>query len=430
MFKNRFLPKLKKYLDLQIITQEQYEKICECEKKASSRALILDKILKFLIIYFFSSLLIVFFVSNWQGLTRTTKVLFLLGTLGGGFGGILYFLKSNLFYARLFGVFVNFAFGLNLLLIGQMYHLGDDLPLALCTIAYASLLLAFSLRGRMLFLQSITMLYIAFFWALSNQSNLIYTFLLAIFYGFYYVYKYQSNSLKILNCFNVFIFVAYFDQSYLIYTFLLVIFYGFYYVYKYQSNSLKILNCFNVFIFVACTVKDFMFIALFYVFALGMLLAKKPAFLSSPIIQKISYITLSLLIFSLSNYRHYSLEFLKQYTILAYLLLFLPSLFLWFIKQKADALLFGSIVLGIILDSFTLIPANLMGFYYWVVFFGLCMILILQHNTMEGIILLILFSLLQYISIVSDYFSLGLFFGICCIVLFIILRKKNGIIQK
>lgn len=388
MFKNRFLLKLKKYLDLQIITQEQYEKICEYEEKAFSKESILERILKFLIIYFLSFLLIVFFVSNWQGLERITKTLFLLGALGGGFWGILHFLKSNLFYARLFGVFTNFAFGLNLLLIGQMYHLGDNLPLALCTIAFASLLLAFSLGGRMLFLQSIIMLYIAFFWAFVNQSNLIYTFLLVIIYGFYYVYKHQNSPLKIFNYLNVLIFTA-------------------------------------------CTIQDPLLSALLCIFTLGILLAKKPAFLSSPLIQKISYISLSLLICLLCDSQYYSLNFLREYKIWVYLLLFLPSLFLWFIKQKADALLFASIVLGIILDLFASVPANLMTFYYWGVFFGLCMILIILHNTMAGgIILLILFSLSQYISIVSDYFSLGLFFGICCIVLFILLRKKNAIIKK
>ena len=235
----------------------------------------------------------------------------------------------------------------------------------------------------MLFLQSIALFYIAFFYAFFTQSNLIYGFFPVILFGFYYAL---------------------------------------------QGKPLKTLNFFNFLIFTFCAIKDFTLAVIVCVFALGVFIAQSP--LSSPLIKKLSYTTLSLLLFVLGYSQSQFLQSLQGYKIGIYLLLLLPSLLLWFIKQKSDSLFFGSIVLGIIAGLFAPIPASLMTFYYWGVFFALCVLLILQNGTIWGIALLMIFSILQYILIENDYLPLGLFFGICCIVLFILLRRKNATAQK
>lgn len=384
MFKNRFLTKLKKYLDLQIITQEQYESICQYEANSFSK----ESVLKFLIFYFLGFCLIVFFASNWQIFTRIEKTLFLLGILTCGFWGILRFLHSNIFYARLFGVLTNFAFGLNLLLIGQMYHLGDNLPLALSIIACASLLLAFSLGGRMLYMQSIVMLYIAFFYAFITLSDLAYGFLFFLPFGFYCAYRFENPSITILNYINIFIFA-----------FCMI-----------KNTSLAMFAC---------------------IFTSGLFLAQKPNFLHSAMTKRLVYLFLSFLLL-LFGTTQYQLEmFFQPFKIWVYLLLFIPAIFLWIIKQKFESLLFSLVVLGLILTVFTPFSyKSFTTFYCWGVFFGLCVSLILQNYNIWGMILLIVFSISQYLSIQDDYLSTGIFFGICCVCLFFISRNKNAITQK
>lgn len=108
-------------------------------------------------------------------------------------------------YSESIAVLANFVLLGNIALLSQIYHLGDNSAMALLSVAFVSLFMAFVLKSGVIFWQAYIFSAIAFF---DNVSGEVFTHLFGVFIALGFI-LHAINSSKFLACFNFFALLLY-----------------------------------------------------------------------------------------------------------------------------------------------------------------------------------------------------------------------------
>lgn len=312
------------------------------------------------------------------------KSLVLFFALIVNFAGVIFFLKSNFRYSCICAFFSNIIFAILLLWLNKTYGSGIELTLLLSIIALCSLLFALSLGGTLLIIQSMSFFYFVLFYALLNSADTYLCFVILLALGFYLAFKFNKSWIKIFNFLNLFYFFS-----------LLLIF------------------------------KEFLWLIPLWIVFVSITLTHTSQLLSTPTTDKLSLLSLILLISFLQNSDIFVSNVLQGSWIWIFILVTL-SFWLWIQSKWFISIFIFLLVCTPIIEDF-LFQNEFFYLYYWFLFFLVWFQLILRWAVF-GFCLLCLFVLFEYLLGIESYSNLGLFFILCCIVFFtlIIMRSENA----
>lgn len=340
------------------------------------------------VIMFFAIVLSIFLLTASSlntNLPPIFKTLLLLGGLGLSFVGVLYFLNIFPPFSHFCAFLSNLVLAVILLWVRQSYDSTSNLALLFNLIAYCSMCLALCFGGWMLVFESLVFFYVALIYALFDFSMTFWGFCAVLVVGFYFALKSQSQWVKAVNFLNLFFFIS------------LVFFF-----------------------------KQTSWLILLWVTLSAIFLTHKIFFLSSSAVDKLTLISLALLVlllegsdFLISNILQENWVWIFAFTTLA--------LLLWLEEMQFVAVFILLLIGGIFIEPY-LVWQEEAHLYYWLLFFMIWLEFTMKWLVL-GFFMLCFFVLFQYLSIDESYSNLGIFLTLSCVALLttIIMRSKNAI---
>ncbi|MDF2671217.1 MAG: hypothetical protein K0R67_3523 [Paenibacillus sp.] len=190
-----------KWVDKQIITQAQYNKLLglyEEKKHAVGVLPVLGSVLVGLGI-------LSFIAANWQDITPWLRMLIVIGAMAGFYAGGERLLNKG--QDRLGIAIVGLgliSFGAGIILVGQMFHLTSYTASSFIVWGTAGILLTYIYRSHYLFFISLIIFHAAQLYSTSSFESFSYTALVIMTAGLgYYVFKQQSSLLTWFLCLSV-----------------------------------------------------------------------------------------------------------------------------------------------------------------------------------------------------------------------------------
>lgn len=205
-FKQNFLKKeLSKLYEKGLLSKEQKEKIFTHYHFTQSSNSLLFAILAAIL---FSLSLITLMGFNWEKIPAILRTVLLLSLLLASQITLFCCKDKSKVLAEILGVVSNFILLANLALLSQIYHLGDDTPLMLLSVAFVSLLSAFVLRSYFVFMQAYFLAVLAFG---VNLDSDIFTYPFGIFIALGFILQ-TINAYKLLAFANFTFLCLYFSS--------------------------------------------------------------------------------------------------------------------------------------------------------------------------------------------------------------------------
>ena len=188
----------------EFISKDNFEKIVKYyDLKQNNHSIYLAVIVGFL---FLGLSLLCLVAYNWEDLSRVFQTIFLLCLLLGA--QILSFVFKNENLKIAFAFFSSFALLANMALLSQIYHLGDNSPLALLLTAFCALLLASHFNSFWLFIQSYCFACLSFTLAIDSQDSFVANFfVIFLILGFLIQFLMASKILALINFIFLFVYV-------------------------------------------------------------------------------------------------------------------------------------------------------------------------------------------------------------------------------
>lgn len=163
------------------------------QKSSSSLLFILAFVL-------FSLSIITLIGYNWEQIPAFIRTTLLLSTLLGVQIALYLAQGKRRIYSESIAVLANSVLLGNIALLSQIYHLGDDSAMALLSVAFVSLFMAFAIRSGIVFWQAYILAMLAFY---INITSGIFTHSFGVFIAFGFILQ-AINGSKFLAFFNFF----------------------------------------------------------------------------------------------------------------------------------------------------------------------------------------------------------------------------------
>lgn len=367
------------------------------QKSSSSLLFILAFVL-------FSLSIITLIGYNWEQIPAFIRTALLLSTLLGVQIALYLAQGKRRIYSESIAVLANSVLLGNIALLSQIYHLGDDSAMALLSVAFVSLFMAFAIRSGIVFWQAYILAMLAFY---INITDGIFTHSFGVFIALGFILQ-AINGSKFLAFFNFF-------------ALLLHIYYAPFGLTWFSGDIRNIIE-FSVvgfylsLLFLVLNAKSYKIYALF-VCALVLLLRTSSLYYDL-------YLTESLIYnFSL----HFSLPHLLWW--LAFLV---PALLAFVFKRYFWAVLgvlFWCEQFGVFNYLFSLAHFSEIYWLFIAVFYSVMALvfsayLIKMGHKILGILLLIALIAVRYFDLIGDYIGASIVFAIFGLVLLFMARKR------
>ena len=370
------------------------------QKSSSSLLFILAFVL-------FSLSIITLIGYNWEQIPAFIRTALLLGTLLCTQIALYLAQGKRRIYSESIAVLANSVLLGNIALLSQIYHLGDNSAMALLSVAFVSLLMAFVLRSGIVFWQAYIFSLLAFF---LNITNGIFTHSFGVFIALGFILQ-TINGSKFLAFFNFF-------------ALLLHIYYAPFGLTWFSGDIRNIIE-FSVvafylsLLFLVINAKSYKIYALF-ICALVLLLR------TSSLYYDLYFNSLmEVLIYNFSL--HFSLPHL-----LWWLVFLVPVLLAFIFKRYFWAVLgvlfwceqFGAFNYLFSLAHFREIYWLFIAVFYSVMVLVFSAYLIKMGHKILGILLLIALIAVRYFDLIGDYIGASIVFAIFGLVLLFMARKR------
>ena len=361
--------------------------------------------LLFILAFVLFSLSIITLVGyNWEQIPAFIRTTLLLSTLLGVQIALYLAQGKRRIYSESIAVLANSVLLGNIALLSQIYHLGDDSAMALLSVAFVSLFMAFAIRSGIVFWQAYILSVLAFY---INITDGIFTHSFGVFITLGFILQ-MINGSKFLAFFNFF-------------ALLLHIYYAPFGLTWFSGDIRNIIE-FSVvafylsLLFLVLNIKSYKIYALF-VCALVLLLRTSSLYYDL-------YLTESLIYnFSL----HFSLPYL-----LWWLVFLVPALLAFVFKRYFWAVLgvlFWCEQFGVFNYLFSLAHFSEIYWLFIAVFYSVMVLvfsayLIKMGHKILGILLLIALIAVRYFDLIGDYIGASIVFAILGLVLLFMARKR------
>lgn len=311
------------------------------------------------------------------------------------------------FYIESLGVLANFVLLGNIALLSQIYHLGGNTAMALLSVAFVSLFMAFVLKSGVIFWQAYIFSAIAFF---DNVSGEVFTHLFGVFIALGFI-LHAINGSKFLAFFNFFALLLYVWFSPWGFSFFGGVIFENITIFGTMAFSISLL-------FLAINAKSYKIYALF-ICAFVLLMRSASWYYDLNFVNLIEVLSYN---FSLSR-------------LLWWLALFAPIVLAFVFRRyfwASFGMLFWCEQFGVFNYLFSLAHFSEIYWFFAVAFYSVLMLvfsvyLIKMGHKILGILSLAMLIIVRYFDLLGDYIGASIIFAVFGLILLFMARKRlNG----